>query len=91
MELVTSDSPMDRQRVAALKTIAENAGFDVETIAFVTAYWDRDGAAFKKTFATLAPDTFAWCATEPEFLTVNVDGGERKLRIREITRSWSRS
>ena len=51
---------MDGQRVAALKTIAANAGFDVGTIAFITAYWDRDGAAFKKTFATLSPDTFAW-------------------------------
>ncbi|PZU17653.1 MAG: restriction endonuclease [Citromicrobium sp.] len=89
VEVVASDGPMDGQRVAALKTIAANAGFDVGTITFITAYWDRDGAAFKKTFATLSPDTFAWCATQPDILTIIVDGGERRLRIRDITRLWS--
>lgn len=89
VEVVASDGPMDEQRVAALKTIAQSAGFDVKTIAFVTAYWDRNGPAFKKTFASLATDTFAWCATEPDVLTIIVDGSEHRLKVRDITRLWS--
>jgi hypothetical protein len=65
VEVVATDGAVSESRKAALAKIASNAGFREERLAFVTAYRDRDAAAFKKTVPVLAWNSFAWFASEP--------------------------
>lgn len=51
-----------------LKKLAAEAGFDLQHVAFVTAYLDRSQSTFKRTAETLAWGTFAWFAGEPSKL-----------------------
>ena len=68
VEVVATDGPISVQRKEALTTLARKAGFPAEHVAFVTAYLDRSGGAFKKTIDSLAWGTFVWLASEPENL-----------------------
>ena len=43
------------------------------SMAFVTAFQDRNAAAFKRAIANLAWGSFAWCVNEPEHL-IALDG-----------------
>lgn len=74
-EVVATDGPITKERKQALSGIAEHAGFSQKHLAFVTAYLDRDGSAFKKTVASLAWNSFAWFASEPEHLIHLYEGG----------------
>ncbi len=65
VEVVASDGPVSEQRKAALLKLAAGGGFPPEHIAFVTAYFDRSRAQFKKTVDSLAWGSFAWFASEP--------------------------
>lgn len=66
VEIVASDGPVTEERKTALFQLLEAAGYSARSAAFVTAYADRGDSAFRKTFPSLAWQTFAWCATEPE-------------------------
>jgi hypothetical protein len=68
IEVVASDGPVSEQRKAALLKLTDAAGFPREHISFVTAYFDRSKAQFKKTVDSLAWGSFAWFASEPEHL-----------------------
>lgn len=57
---------MNESRRTALLSLAVEAGFREEQVAFVTAYADRDHAAFKGSVSELAWKSFAWFASEPE-------------------------
>ena len=68
VEVVATDGPISQRRRDALLALTEAAGFDSARVAFLTAYADRDAAAFKKTISMLAWGTFAWLASEPDNL-----------------------
>lgn len=68
VEVVASDGPVSEARKAALLKLATDGGHDPANVAFITAYQDRDAAAFKKTLGVLAPNTFAWQMSEPDML-----------------------
>lgn len=70
VEVVATDGPINESRKQALSAMAEEAHFPPGQTAFVTAYLDRDAAAFRKTVGTLAWQTFAWFVAEPEHIVV---------------------
>jgi hypothetical protein len=83
VEIVASDGPVSEARKAALLALTDAAGFPREHIAFITAYFDRSAAQFKKTVDSLAWGSFAWFAAEPGHLVELIDGSSgpvRKLR-----------
>lgn len=66
VEVVATDGPINEHKKEALLELVTNAGLDSSHAAFVTAYKDREHEAFKRTFATLAWQSFAWCMSEPD-------------------------
>jgi hypothetical protein len=74
IEVVATDGPVTPQRQRALLDVATAAGFGAHRVAFVTAYFDRGHAAFKRTVPDLAWKSFAWFATEPDHIVVLHDG-----------------
>jgi hypothetical protein len=66
VEVVATDGPISEDRRAELLALATDAGFDEKHVAFVTAFMDREATAFRKAFASLAWNSFAWVAGEPD-------------------------
>ena len=82
IEAVATDGPITDARRSALLELVTSAGFKASQIAFVTAFQDRDTAAFKKAIPNLAWGSFAWCLSEPEHLIAldgTLPGGVRLL------------
>ncbi|MGI2030255.1 BsuBI/PstI family type II restriction endonuclease [Endozoicomonas acroporae] len=67
-EVVASDGPINRQRKEVLTTLATEAGFDPENLAFLTAFLDRSSQPFKKSISELAWGSCAWFSTEPDYI-----------------------
>lgn len=70
IEIVASEGPVDEGRRAALLALLEASGFPPEHARFVTAYWDRNAAAYRRTIGHVAWNTAVWFATEPRHLVV---------------------
>ena len=70
VEVVATAGPVSEARQAALMTIATEAGFSENQVAFLTAYADRDDAAFKASVSELAWGSFAWFMSEPGHIVV---------------------
>lgn len=68
IEVVASDGPVTSERREALVQVVTDAGYAREQAAFVTAYLDRDHAAFKRTAPALAWRSFVWFLSEPDNL-----------------------
>lgn len=66
IEVVASDGPVTERRREALLKLITDAGFTESQATFVTAYADREKQPFRKTFSTLAWQSFAWCMSEPD-------------------------
>lgn len=66
VEAVATDGPVTEARREALLGLLTAAGFKPEQAAFVSAFEDRDTAAFRKALADLAWGSFAWCLSEPD-------------------------
>lgn len=66
VEVVATDGPISAARRANLLELSRAAKLDDARVAFVTAYLERNETALRKTFATLAWNTFVWLASEPE-------------------------
>jgi len=73
IEAVATDGPVTEARRGALIELVTAGGFKASQIAFVTAFQDRNAAAFKKAIPNLAWGSFAWCVSEPEHL-IALDG-----------------
>jgi hypothetical protein len=73
VEAVATAGEINEARRAAFVELTTAAGFKARQLAFVTAFADRNAAAFKRAVANLAWGSFAWCLTEPEHLIV-LDG-----------------
>lgn len=68
VEVVATDGPVTPSRKKALETMAADANFPADKLAFVTVYLDRDHATFRKTFGSLAWNTLVWLVSEPEHI-----------------------
>jgi hypothetical protein len=80
VEVVATDGPVTKERKQALTKLAEAAGFPSMHLAFATAYLDRSDPAFKKTVDTLAWDSFAWFASEPDNLVRLCEGQPESVK-----------
>ena len=84
-EVVANAGPVSEARRSALMAIAEEGGFGEGQVAFLTAYADRDAAAFKRTVSELAWRSFAWFASEPEHVVVLHRGEQAgQMRLSEL-------
>ena len=81
VEVVATAGPVSEARQAALMAIATEAGFSENQVAFLTAYADRDDAAFKASVSELAWRSFAWFMSEPDHIVV-LHGGAGAMRVR---------
>ncbi|MDE2229360.1 MAG: restriction endonuclease [Alphaproteobacteria bacterium] len=82
VEVVSSDGPIHETRRRDLLKLATLAGYSPEQVLFVTAFQSRSHHAFKKTIASLAWGSFAWCFAEPDHIIAfdgTVAGAPRKL------------
>ena len=68
VEVVATAGPVNEARQTALMAIATDAGFSEAQVAFLTAYADRDDAAFKGSASELAWCSFAWFMSEPNHI-----------------------
>jgi len=73
IEIVATDGPITEARRDALLELGSGAGFKATQMLFVTAFQDRDAAAFKKAVPNLAWGSFVWCLSEPEHI-IALDG-----------------
>ena len=68
--------------------IATEAGICEDRVAFVTAYADRDDAAFKGSVSRLAWGSFAWFMSEPEHIEVLRRGADAEpMRLSDLMRA----
>ena len=82
VEAVATAGEMTDARRTALLELVTAARFKADQVAFVTAFEDRNAAAFKRAIPNLAWGSFAWCLSEPDHLIVldgTVPGGIRLL------------
>lgn len=66
VEVVATDGPITDARRTDMLKLSTGGGFPPDQVAFVTAYLDREQAAFKRTVPNLAWGTFAWFTSEPQ-------------------------
>jgi hypothetical protein len=69
-EIVATDGPITEQRKQALLSIAQAAGFDPRSIAFLSVFQDRSSSAFRKAIPDLALGSFTWFMAEPDSLMI---------------------
>jgi hypothetical protein len=89
VEAVATAGEITDARRGAFLELMTAAGFKASQIAFVTAFHDRNAAAFKRALPNLAWGSFAWCLSEPEHLIVldgTAPGGIRLLTDFERSR-----
>jgi len=82
VEAVATAGEITDARRGAFIELMMAAGFKESQVAFVTAFHDRNAAAFKRAIPNLAWGSFAWCLSEPEHLIAldgTVPGGIRLL------------
>lgn len=82
VEVVASDGPITHERKLALMSLALDAGFSENSLAFLTAYQDRGASVFRKGVSELAWGSYVWCASEPDHLIEFRDGEPLKLADR---------
>jgi hypothetical protein len=80
-EVVATDGPMNERRKADILRLIEPAGFSIANVALMTAFLDRDSAQYRRLAGTLAWGSMSWTASEPEKLTVHVDGARNSIRL----------
>ena len=79
VEVVATAGPVSASRQAALWRIAEEAGFKEKQVIYVTAFEDRDTAAFKSSVSQLAWRSFAWFMSEPDHIMILHQGTDNGL------------
>ena len=87
VEVVATAGPVSEARQAALMAIATEAGFNENQVAFLTAYADRNDAAFRASVSELAWRSFAWFMSEPDNIVVLHGGADtEQVRLSELMR-----
>jgi hypothetical protein len=83
VEVVATDGPITESRKRAFLDITKAAG--LPRVAFVTAYGDRDGPAFRRTVSALAWQSFAWFVSEPDHILILREGNlDRPDRLSDL-------
>lgn len=70
VEVVATAGHVSEARQTALMEIAKEGGFNEDQVAFVTAYADRNNAAFRNSVSELAWRSFVWFRSEPDHIMV---------------------
>ena len=87
VEVVATAGPVNEARQTALMEIIVEAGFSEDHVAFVTAYADRDAAAFKGSVSELAWRSFAWFMSEPNHIVMLHRGTDvEQVRLSDLMR-----
>lgn len=87
VEVVATAGPVNEARRTALMAVATEAGFGEGQVAFLTAYADRDDAAFKGSASELAWRTFAWFMSEPDRILLLFGGADtERVPLSELMR-----
>ena len=87
VEVVATAGPVSEARQTALMVIATEAGFSENQVAFVTAYTDREDAAFRASVSELAWRSFAWFMSEPDHIVVLHGGADaEQVRLSDLMR-----
>ncbi len=73
VEAVATAGEITEARRGAFIELIAGAGFKPSQAAFVSAFQDRNAAAFKRAVPNLAWGSFAWCLSEPGHL-IALDG-----------------
>lgn len=81
VEVVATDGPISAERKTALLQIASQGGFQRPHVAFVTAFMDRDDAAFKRCVASISWGSSVWFASEPQHIVRFEEGNESNLGL----------
>ena len=90
VEVVATAGPVNEARQTALMSVATEAVFSVNQVAFLTVYADRDDAAFKASVSELAWRLFAWFMSEPDQIVVLHGGaGSEQVRLSDLMRVHS--
>ena len=76
VEVVASAGVVSESRMDALISTTKKAGFAEDQLAFVSAFADRNHAAFKRSVSELAWRSFAWFMSEPDHIMVLQQGAE---------------
>ena len=85
VEVVATAGPVSESRRDALMTVATIAGFNEKQVAFVTAFQDRNHAAFKSSVSELAWQSFAWFMSEPDHIMILRRGtGASKAKLSDL-------
>lgn len=88
VEVVATAGPVNEARQIALMAITTEAGFCEDRVAFVTAYADRDDAAFRGSVSKLAWGSFAWFMSEPDHIVVLRRGADAEpVRLSDLMRA----
>lgn len=91
VEAVATNGAVTAERQAALRTIATDAGYRPQQIAFVSAFLDRDSAGFKKNASRLAWGSFAWFASEPDRIVLLREQSTLPISLSDLLVSGERS
>ena len=87
VQVVATAGPVNEARQTALMEIIVEAGFSEDHVAFVTAYADRDAAAFKGSVSELAWRSFAWFMSEPNHIVMLHRGTDvEQVRLSDLMR-----
>ncbi len=90
IEVVASDGPVTEKRREALLKLITDAGFSESQATFVTAYADREQQPFRKTFPTLAWQSFAWNISEPDkIIGLHIYKSGMKIQDLIIPKPWN--
>ena len=85
VEIVATAGSVNESRRNALLSMATEANFREDQVAFVTAFADRDAPAFKASVSELAWRSFVWFASEPEHVMVMHRGsGAQKVYLSNL-------
>lgn len=76
VEVVASAGPVSESRKDAHMSVAREAGFAEDQVAFVSAFANRNHAAFKRSVSELAWRSFAWFMSEPDHIMVLLRGSD---------------
>lgn len=84
VECVVSDGAITERRRQDLENLARAGGFQPSGCAFVTAFHDRSDSPFSRMAGSLAWESFAWFATEPDSLLYLRLGTEEKVTLESL-------
>jgi hypothetical protein len=84
IECVVTDGAVTERRKQDLERLALAGGFQPSGCAFVTAFRDRSDSPFSKMASSLAWDSFAWFATEPDSLLYLRLGTEEPVTLESL-------